>query len=60
MPGVNNIAHAGGFIGGYAAGLVLSLAERRTESTLDWLLASAAIAVTAIGFALALFTAFAG
>ena len=60
LSGVNNFAHAGGFIGGYAAGLGLSLAERRAESTLDWLLASAAIVVTAVGFALALFTAFAG
>jgi rhomboid protease GluP len=58
LSGVNNFAHAGGFVGGYAAGLGLSLAERRAESTLDWLLAAAAIVVTAVGFALALFTAF--
>src|SRR5438093_12123302 len=58
LAGVNNFAHAGGFVGGYAAGLGLSLAERRAESTLDWLLAAAAIAVTVVGFALALFTAF--
>jgi rhomboid protease GluP len=58
LSGVNNFAHAGGFVGGYAAGLVLSLAERRAESTLEWLLASVAIVVTAVGFALALFTAF--
>ena len=58
LAGVNNFAHAGGFVGGYAAGLGLSLAERRAESTLDWLLAAAVIAVTVVGFALALFTAF--
>ena len=58
LSGVNNFAHAGGFVGGYAADLALSLAERRAESTLDWLLATAAIVVTAVGFALALFTAF--
>src|SRR2546425_5032474 len=46
LAGVNNFAHAGGFVGGYATGLGLSLAERRAESTLDWLLAAAAIAVT--------------
>ena len=32
MSGVNNLAHAGGFVGGFAAGLVLSLAERRAET----------------------------
>ena len=59
MAGVNNFAHAGGFIGGFVAGLVLSLAERRAETTLDWLLASAAIVVTVAGFALSLVAAFA-
>ena len=34
MSGVNNVAHAGGFVGGFAAGLVLSLAERRAETAL--------------------------
>jgi rhomboid protease GluP len=59
MSGVNNFAHAGGFIGGFASGLVLSHAERRAETTVDWLLASAAIVATVAGFALALFAAFA-
>ena len=58
MSGVNNLAHAGGFIGGFVSGLVLSLAERRAETTIDWLLAGAAIVATVIGFALALFAAF--
>ena len=35
MQGVNNIAHAGGFVGGFAAGLVLALAERRAETAFD-------------------------
>jgi rhomboid protease GluP len=60
MPGVNNWAHAGGFVGGLASGLVLSLAEHRTETALDKLLAAAAVALTVAGFALALWTAFAG
>lgn len=60
MPGVNNWAHAGGFAGGIAAGLVLSLAERRSETTLDWLLATASIVLTVVGFALALLAAFVG
>lgn len=60
MPGVNNWAHAGGFAGGVAAGLVLSLAERRAETTLDWLLGGAASILTVVGFALALLAAFTG
>ena len=59
MAGVNNLAHAGGFVGGFASGLVLSLAERRAETTVDWLLASAAIVLTVVGFVLALVHAFA-
>ena len=41
MQGVNNFAHAGGFVGGFAAGLVLALAERRAETAFDQLLALA-------------------
>lgn len=54
MSGVNNIAHAGGFVGGLAAGLVISLAERRAETTLDHLLATGCVGVTVVAFALAL------
>jgi rhomboid protease GluP len=57
MSGVNNLAHAGGFIGGLAAGWVLSLAERRSETLYDHLLAGALAILTVIGFALALWTA---
>jgi rhomboid protease GluP len=55
---VNNIAHAGGFVGGFLAGTVLSLAERRDEGGLDHLLAAGAIALTILGFLLSLWTAF--
>lgn len=55
---VDNSAHAGGFVGGFASGLVLSLAERRAETTVDWLFAIAAILLTVAGFVLALFAAF--
>ena len=60
LPGtsVNNWAHGGGFVGGFLAGLALSLAERRAETTLDWLLAGAAIILTVVGFAMALTAAF--
>jgi rhomboid protease GluP len=59
MEGVNNVAHAGGFVGGFAAGLVLALAEHQAETALDQLLAAACILLTLLGFALALWTAFA-
>jgi membrane associated rhomboid family serine protease len=58
MQGVNNVAHAGGFVGGFVAGLVLALAERRAETAFDQLLATICIAVTLLGFALAIWTAF--
>jgi rhomboid protease GluP len=60
MRAVNNAAHAGGFAGGLLAGLLISLAEHRRESTLDWVLAAACIALTLAGFALSLWSAFAG
>lgn len=59
MAGVNNFAHAGGFLGGFLSGLVLSLAERRAETGLDRLLAAACVALTVAGFALSLWTTFA-
>lgn len=58
MSGVNNMAHAGGFIGGFLCGLVLSLAEHRQETLLDRVLAAVFIVLTVVGFGLALFTAF--
>ena len=58
MPGVNNIAHAGGFVGGFAAGLVLALAEHRAETAFDQLLAAACIGLTLLCFALAFWSAF--
>lgn len=60
MSGVNNLAHAGGFAGGLLAGLTLSFADQKAETGIDRLLASAAVALTVIGFALALWTAFTG
>ena len=57
MPGVNNVAHVGGFVGGFLAGLTLALAEHRSESAFDQLLAATAVGVTLLGFALALWHA---
>jgi rhomboid protease GluP len=60
MDGVNNVAHAGGFVGGFATGLVLALAEQRNETGLDQLLAAACIGLTVLAFALTSWTAFVG
>jgi len=60
MSGVNNLAHAGGFLGGLAAGLVLSLAERRAETSADHLLAAGLIVMTIVAFGLALSRSFLG
>src|SRR5438093_6100262 len=58
MSGVDNFAHAGGFAGGFGAGLVLSFSDRRNETLLERVVAGGLIAMTALAFALALWTAF--
>jgi rhomboid protease GluP len=58
MSGVNNWAHAGGFVGGFLSGLALSFADRRAETGLHRLLAAAAIGLTVVGFILSLGTTF--
>ncbi|HEX3177080.1 MAG TPA: rhomboid family intramembrane serine protease [Methylomirabilota bacterium] len=60
MSGVNNVAHAGGFVGGFLTGLAMSLAEHRDEGSLDYLLAAACIGVTVLGFALNIWTTLVG
>ena len=52
MSGVNNFAHAGGFIGGFLVGLSLSAAERGREPSFDRMLAALCIIATALAFAL--------
>jgi rhomboid protease GluP len=56
MPGVNNLAHAGGFAGGYLAAAALGSVDRRPERGGDRLVAGATLAVTGVCFALALWT----
>jgi rhomboid protease GluP len=56
MSGVNNLAHAGGFVGGAAAGWVMSMAERKAEGSADHLLAGTAVVLTVGSFVLALWT----
>jgi rhomboid protease GluP len=60
MPGVDNFAHAGGFVGGLLTGLVLSFAERRQETGADHLLAAVAALLTVATFVLALASAVTG
>jgi len=58
MPGVNNLAHVGGFVGGYLAARLAGHGERSAESGLHRLAALVLMAVTGLSFALALWTAF--
>src|SRR5438093_9786371 len=58
MRSVNNYAHAGGFLGGFLPGLMLSFEDQRSETVLDHLLASACIGLTLIAFGLAWSSAF--
>jgi rhomboid protease GluP len=55
--GVNNLAHAGGFVGGFGSGLVLSFSERRQERVAERVMAAALIGLTGLAFVLALWTA---
>ena len=57
MPGVNNLAHAGGFVGGYAASVAVGSRERRAESAWHRAAAALAVLVTAASFVLAATTA---
>lgn len=56
MAGVNNFAHAGGFVGGYLNGKVLGHNDHRGESFGLHLAATAAVVLTAFSFAIALWT----
>lgn len=58
MAGVNNWGHAGGFAGGYLAALVVGHGDTRPERGIDRFAALTALALTALAFALALWTAF--
>lgn len=58
MTGVDNAAHAGGFVGGYAAARLLGYEEERRETGVDRVLALAAGVATALAFVLALWTTF--
>ncbi len=54
FPGINNYAHAGGFVGGYAAAALVGFAEIKPENHFHLLLALTCIGVTVLAFVLAL------
>ena len=58
--GVNNWAHAGGFAGGFLAALLFGPVAERPERGTGRVLAAATLVLTAVAFALQLWTAFAG
>jgi rhomboid protease GluP len=53
MPGVDNYAHGGGFVGGYAASAFLKPSTRERGDHLIW--AAACVAATLIAFAYQLY-----
>ncbi len=58
MPGVNNFAHAGGFVGGYLTGMIVGHGDSQLGRGLHRTAATAAVALTAVAFALAVWNAF--
>jgi rhomboid protease GluP len=58
LPGtsVNNWAHGGGFVAGLLAGLFLSFSDRREETAAERAIATGLIVLTAVAFALAVWT----
>ena len=58
MPGVNNAAHAGGFVGGMLVGLLLGHNGARPERPWHTLAAGLTALLTFAGFALSLWTTF--
>jgi rhomboid protease GluP len=58
MGGVSNWGHAGGFAGGYLAALAVGHGERRNERGLDRVAALAAVGLTLVAFALAVWNGF--
>jgi len=50
IPGVNNLAHAGGFIGGYLCAFLLGYENKERQAQLSRLLAGAAVLLTIVAF----------
>jgi len=58
MPGVNNWAHGGGFVGGYLSAMLLGFSEQKGESFQVQVLAAATVVITVLSFGIALWRAF--
>jgi rhomboid protease GluP len=56
FPGINNFAHAGGFVGGYAAAALLGFSEIKKETRTHQLLAFGTVILTVLSFLLAFFS----
>ena len=54
FPGINNLAHLGGFIGGYVSGNLLGYQELKRETSTHKKIAAIVIALTILAFILAL------
>jgi membrane associated rhomboid family serine protease len=59
MPGIDNFAHAGGFLAGYLTAWLLGHRERGAETGLHRVAALMLVGLTLLGFALSVWTAFA-
>ncbi len=53
LSGVNNFAHAGGFVGGLVCGLCLSSTDHRAETGVDYGLGVGVVVLTVVAFGLA-------
>jgi rhomboid protease GluP len=53
FPGINNFAHAGGFIGGYVTAAIVGFSEMKKETRMHHLLALGTMAITLLSFLLA-------
>jgi rhomboid protease GluP len=58
--GVDNWGHAGGFLGGWLVALALGAGDQHPERGIHRMLAAGCLLLTAVAFALQLWTAFAG
>lgn len=60
IAGINNFAHAGGFLGGYLAAMALGHNDHKRKQGVHQLAATACILLTALSFVLALWTGLVG
>lgn len=54
MPGINNFAHGGGFLGGYAASWFMGFTEIKRENRMHQMLAVGFLALTVLAFVLSI------